>query len=128
MGARHAASKHGVVGLTKTAALEYADRGVRVNAIAPGPTKTNIQSGLLGDSGPSSSIPFLDRVRSVVQILRFAVRTLRADFDTSAMRDVPMDRIADPEEMAGVVAFLCSSDASYITGQTIPVDGGQAAD
>jgi NAD(P)-dependent dehydrogenase (short-subunit alcohol dehydrogenase family) len=45
-----------------------------------------------------------------------------------AMIDVPMDRVADPEEMAGVVAFLCSADASYLTGATIPVDGGQAAD
>jgi len=53
---------------------------------------------------------------------------MRADFDTSAMRDVPMGRIAEPEEMAGAVAFLCSDDASYITGVTVPVDGGQAAD
>jgi len=50
------------------------------------------------------------------------------EFDTSAMIDVPMDRIADPEEMAGAVAFLCSDDASYISGHTLPVDGGQAAD
>lgn len=103
--ASYAASKHGVVGLTKTVALEYATRGVRVNAIAPGPTNTNIQSGLSGDSDPSTMA-----------------------FDTSAMIDVPMDRIAEPEEMAGAVAFLCSDDASYITGHTLPVDGGQAAD
>ena len=123
----YSASKHGVVGLTKSVALEHANRGIRVNAIAPGPTKTNIQSGLLGDSGgPSRS--FLDRVKAAVSLVRTAIRTLRADYDTSAMRDVPMDRIADPEEMAGAVAFLCSNDASYITGHTIPVDGGQAAD
>jgi len=103
--ANYSASKHGVVGLTKTVALEYATRGVRVNAIAPGPTKTNIQSGMAGGSDPST-LPF----------------------DTSAMADVPMDRHADPEEMAGAVAFLCSEDASYITGHTLPVDGGQAAD
>ncbi|MFC5971763.1 SDR family NAD(P)-dependent oxidoreductase [Halomarina salina] len=124
----YSASKHGVVGLTKTAALENASRGVRVNAIAPGPTKTNIQSGLGGGPGDASSIALLDRLRTAVRLLRIAVRTLRADFDTSAMRDVPMDRIADPEEMAGAVAFLCSDDASYVTGHTIPVDGGQAAD
>lgn len=123
----YAASKHGVVGLTKSVALEYASRGVRVNAIAPGPTKTNIQSGLVGGPG-GSSVPLLDRVRTAVSLVRTAIRTLRADYDTSAMRDVPMDRIADPEEMAGVVAFLCSTDASYITGHTVPVDGGQAAD
>lgn len=102
--ANYSASKHGVVGLTKTAALEYAGKGIRINAIAPGPTKTNIQSGM-GE-----------------------VNIDRLDFDTSAMIDVPMDRIAEPEEMAGAVAFLCSTDASYITGVTLPVDGGQAAD
>ncbi|WP_049925236.1 SDR family NAD(P)-dependent oxidoreductase [Halopiger goleimassiliensis] len=121
----YSASKHGVVGLTKSVALEYADAGIRVNAIAPGPTKTNIQSSMLGDSGGAS---VLDPIRRVVSAIRFLLRQWRADFDTSAMRDVPMDRIADPEEMAGVVAFLCSSDASYVTGHTIPVDGGQAAD
>lgn len=103
--ASYSASKHGVVGLTKTVALEYATRGIRVNAIAPGPTNTNIQSGMSGGSDPSD-LPF----------------------DTSAMIEVPMDRIAEPEEMAGAVAFLCSDDASYITGHTLPVDGGQAAD
>ncbi len=102
--ASYSASKHGVVGLTKTAALEYADKGIRINAIAPGPTKTNIQSGM-GE-----------------------VNRDELDFDTSAMIDVPMGRIAEPEEMAGVVAFLCSTDASYITGQTLPVDGGQSVD
>ncbi|KZN23443.1 short-chain dehydrogenase [Haladaptatus sp. R4] len=104
--ASYSASKHGVVGLTKTAALEYATRGIRVNAIAPGPTKTNIQAGSVGSGSDPTSMPF----------------------DTSAMTDVPMGRVAEPEEMAGVVAFLCSSDASYITGHTLPVDGGQAAD
>ncbi|NHN41889.1 SDR family oxidoreductase [Halorubellus sp. JP-L1] len=122
----YSASKHGVVGLTKSVALEYAERGVRVNGIAPGPTKTNIQSGMLGGTTGSSSL--LGRLRSAYRTLRLVVRTMRADFDTSAMRDVPMDRIADPEEMAGAVAFLCSADASYVTGHTIPVDGGQAAD
>jgi len=123
----YSASKHGVVGLTKSVALEYADRGVRVNAIAPGPTRTNIQSGLLGGVvGSSASLS--DRVRAAIELVRTAIRTIRAPFDTSAMRDVPMDRIADPEEMAGAVAFLCSDDASYITGHTLPIDGGQAAD
>jgi NAD(P)-dependent dehydrogenase (short-subunit alcohol dehydrogenase family) len=122
----YSASKHGVVGLTKSVALEHASQGVRVNAIAPGPTNTNIQSGVIG--GDFSSMSLKQRVIAVVRLLRTAIRTRRADFDTSAMRDVPMDRIADPEEIAGAVAFLCSSDASYITGHTLPVDGGQAAD
>lgn len=104
--ASYSASKHGVFSLIKTAALEYATRGIRVNAIAPGPTNTNMQANSRGRSNAPTSMPF----------------------DTSAMTDVPMGRGAEPEEMAGVVAFLCSSDASYITGHTLPVDGGQAAD
>jgi NAD(P)-dependent dehydrogenase (short-subunit alcohol dehydrogenase family) len=121
----YSASKHGVVGLTKSVALEYAERGVRVNAVAPGPTRTNIQSGIVGGAGDSS---LLSRVRTAIELLKTAVRTLRAEYDTSAMRDVPMDRIADPEEVAGPVAFLCSADASFVTGHTLPVDGGQSAD
>ncbi|WP_231186494.1 glucose 1-dehydrogenase [Haladaptatus sp. DYF46] len=104
--ASYSASKHGVVGLTKTVALEYATRGIRVNAIAPGPTNTNIQANAKGKSGDPMSMPF----------------------DTSAMTDVPIGRVAEPKEMAGAIAFLCSSDASYITGHTLPVDGGQSAD
>ncbi|WP_323174612.1 glucose 1-dehydrogenase [Natrialba sp. PRR66] len=104
--ASYSASKHGVVGLTKTVALEYASRGIRINAIAPGPTKTNIQANSPGIDTDPTSMPF----------------------DTSAMTDVPMDRVAKPAEMAGAAAFLCSADASYITGHTLPVDGGQAAD
>lgn len=103
--ASYSASKHGVVGLTKSVALEYASRGVRVNAIAPGPTETNI-----------------------ADTLEFSADFDELPFDMSAMSEVPMDRMATPDEMAGVVAFLCSDDASYVTGHTIPVDGGQAAD
>lgn len=103
--ASYVASKHGVVGLTKAVALEYASRGVRVNAIAPGPTETNIADHMEGGVDPRS-LPF----------------------DTATMGEVPMGRQAKPEEMAGAVAFLCSADASFITGVTVPIDGGQAAD
>jgi NAD(P)-dependent dehydrogenase (short-subunit alcohol dehydrogenase family) len=121
----YSASKHGVVGLTKSVALEYASRDIRVNAIAPGPTKTNIQSSIFGGSeGPAIA----DRIQRGIKMSRIIYRTFRSEFDTSTMRDVPMDRIADPEEMAGPAVFLCSADASYITGQVLAVDGGQAAD
>jgi len=102
----YSASKHGVVGLTKSVALEYAGRGIRVNAVAPGPTKTNIQANSPNTDRDPSSLPF----------------------DTSAMTDVPMGRVAEADEIAGATVFLCSDDASYITGHTLPVDGGQAAD
>jgi NAD(P)-dependent dehydrogenase (short-subunit alcohol dehydrogenase family) len=121
----YSASKHGVVGLTKSVALEYASRDIRVNAIAPGPTKTNIQSSIFGGSeGPAIA----DRIQRGIKMSRIIYRTFRSEFDTSTMRDVPMDRIADPEELAGPAVFLCSADASYITGQILAVDGGQAAD
>ena len=91
----YAVSKYGLHGLTETLALEYADRGVRVNAIAPGATATPIQSWL-GDPA--------------------ATQTVRGH--------IPMGRIADPEEIARMVAFLASDDAAYVTGQTLYADGG----
>jgi NAD(P)-dependent dehydrogenase (short-subunit alcohol dehydrogenase family) len=96
----YTASKHGVVGLTKAAALEVAARGVRVNAICPGTIET----------------PMLDRV--------FAVQPGRRAAYAAAE---PIGRIALPREVAGVVLFLCSDAASYLTGAAIPVDGGWSA-
>ena len=91
----YAVSKYGLRGLTETLALEYADRGIRVNAVAPGATLTPIQSWL-GDEQA-----------------------------TEAVREhIPMGRIARPEEVARLVAFLASDDAAYVTGQTLTADGG----
>jgi len=103
--ANYVASKHGVTGLTKSVALEYAGRGVRVNAVAPGPTETHISDDVEMPTDPDA-----------------------IEFDMSHMSEVPMGRQAQPEEMAGAIAYLCSDDASYVTGVTLPVDGGQAAD
>lgn len=83
-------SKHGVVGLTKTAALEYANDGIRINAICPGLTRTQMTEDNLE-----------------------AGRKLTA-----------MDRAAEPREQAGMAVWLCSDDASFITGTAIPIDGG----
>ena len=91
----YAVSKYGLHGLTQTLALEYADRGIRVNAIAPGATRTPIQTWLDDEAAE--------------QVVR---------------DHIPMGRIAAPEEMARMVAFLASDDAAYVTGQTLIADGG----
>ena len=96
MGA-YVVAKHGLHGLTKVAALDYAERGIRINAIAPGP----VLAGPLADADPQ--------------------------FRELAAQSVPMGRIGDCDEVADTVAWLCSDHASFITGATIPLDGGQAA-
>lgn len=91
----YAVSKFGLKGLTQTLALEYAARGIRVNSLAPGATRTPIQSWL---DDPEATQTVVDHI--------------------------PMGRIAEPEEMARIAAFLASDDASYVTGQTLFADGG----
>jgi NAD(P)-dependent dehydrogenase (short-subunit alcohol dehydrogenase family) len=96
--ATYAASKHGVVGLTRTAALDYIARNVRINAVCPGATRTGMSRRLEGT----------DRL-------------------TRIMARHPIGRRAEPEEIARVVLFLASDDASYVVGQAIAVDGGLTA-
>ncbi len=96
--APYIASKHGVVGLTKAAALEYATHHIRVNAIAPGPIRTEM----------------MDR--------RIAAN---AQIEEQINRAVPMERMGNPSEVAEAVLWLCSDAASYVTGVTLPVDGGR---
>jgi 3-oxoacyl-[acyl-carrier protein] reductase len=92
--ANYAASKAGVIGLTRTLALEYAKYGITVNCVAPGPVMTRMLAG----------VPEAIRERIVAK--------------------VPVGRIARPEEIAAVHAFLASEDAAFITGQVLFVDGG----
>ena len=94
--ANYAASKAGVIGLTKTLALEYAKYGVTVNAIAPGPVMTAMLAG----------VPDTIRERIIAQ--------------------VPVGRIASPDEIASVHVFLASDEAAFITGQVIFADGGMS--
>lgn len=97
-GTYHAA-KHGVIGFTKSAALEYAARGIRVNAVCPGMIQTPMSDKMIAEGqGPE-----LDRM----------LKTF-----------VPMKRLGRPEEIADAVLWLSSDAASYVTGQSISVDGG----
>ena len=91
------ASKHGIVGATKAAALDYATRGIRVNAVCPGPIKT----------------PSYDRVTG--------------GDDHMYDDGVPMHRIGQPREVTNAVLWLLSDQASYVTGSTLSVDGGMVA-
>jgi len=93
----YVAAKHGVVGLTKTAALEYAADGIRVNAVCPGFITTNMTD---------------------------LARKLRSE---SILGHTPMGRFGEPEEIAEMVVWLCSDRASYITGAAYAVDGGWTA-
>jgi NAD(P)-dependent dehydrogenase (short-subunit alcohol dehydrogenase family) len=97
----YSSSKAGLIALTKTAALEYADSGIRVNTILPGPTD----------------------------------RTLLMEYLTGTQKEmkeqmknmIPMKRIAEPEDMAEAVIWLCSDAAGFITGHAMPIDGGMTS-
>jgi 3-oxoacyl-[acyl-carrier protein] reductase len=92
--ANYAASKAGVIGFTKAIAREYADRGITVNAVAPGFISTSM----------TDAIPERDREALIVQI--------------------PMKRLGTPEDVAQAVYFLASEGANYITGQVLGINGG----
>lgn len=94
----YTASKHGVIGLTRAAARDYARKGIRVNAVCPGVIDTTMMHGLDRDGDPAT----------------------RAKMESW----VPMNRYGKPSEVGQVVSFLCSDAASYVTGQAIPIDGG----
>lgn len=93
--AAYSASKHGVLGLTKTAAAEYGEIGVRVNAVCP---------GIVATAGTKALIP--EEVRATL------------------LAGIPAKRMAEPAEVAAAVAYLLSDEASYLTGVALPVDGG----
>ncbi len=96
----YVASKHGVIGLTKTTALECAKKGIRVNAVCPGVIKT----------------PMIDRVTGKKKEVEKAYEDME-----------PVGRMGQPEEVAESVIWLCSDAASFVTGVALPVDGGWVA-
>jgi NAD(P)-dependent dehydrogenase (short-subunit alcohol dehydrogenase family) len=99
-GPAYVAAKHGVAGLTKTAAIEYGRHRIRVNAVCPGPIRT----------------PMMQRI-------------MRCNEETEQrfIRSEPLKRFGEPEEIGESVAWLCSDRASYVTGLPMPVDGGLMA-
>lgn len=96
----YTAAKHGVAGITKAAALEYARHGIRINAVCPAPIYTPMLTGAFEK---------------------------RPDMEERYARSEPMKRIGQPEEVGEAVAWLCSDRASYMTGLPMPVDGGYMA-
>jgi NAD(P)-dependent dehydrogenase (short-subunit alcohol dehydrogenase family) len=99
-GSAYVASKHGVVGLSKTAALEYAKAGIRVNAVCPGAIDT----------------PMMGRITNH-----------RTDWAAKMAASEPVGRMAQPSEIAEVVVWLCSDAASFVTGHAMAADGGITA-
>lgn len=100
--AAYIAAKHGMVGLTKSMALDYARKGIRVNAVCPGFTETDRALHHMAHNRPPGA---LER----------------------ALENIPLGRMGRPEEVAAVALFLASDESSYITGVALPVDGGNAA-
>src|SRR5947209_5946311 len=98
--AAYHASKHGVIGLTKSAALEYAPRGIRINAVCPGTIDTPMVADML---------------------------ETQADAMAEIMRDQPNGRLGRSDEIAAAVLWLCSPAASFVVGVGLPVDGGFTA-
>ena len=98
--AAYHASKHGVIGLTRSAGIEYAARGVRINAICPGTIATPMVTDMV----------------------------TKGELDMNvAMANQPIGRFGQPEEIAAAVLWLCSSAASFVVGVALPVDGGYTA-
>jgi len=93
-GTAYAASKAGLIGLTKTLARELASRGITVNAVAPGLIETDMTT------------------------------VLSEEIRQNILKNVPLGKLGEPDDIAGAVAYLASAEAKYITGQVLTVDGG----
>jgi NAD(P)-dependent dehydrogenase (short-subunit alcohol dehydrogenase family) len=99
--APYSAAKHGVIGLTRTAAIDHAAEGIRVNAVCPGPISTPMLAEARAARGPAA--------------------------DDFYLSHIPMQRLGKPDEVAKAVVWLASNESSYVTGQSLAVDGGWTA-
>ena len=104
----YVASKHAVLGITRSAAVELGDTGVRVNAVCAGPIDTRMMDSLARQAA--------DHLESSLD-----------DAHAELVRTIPMGRYGRPEEIAELVTFLASDASSYVTGAAISIDGGGAA-
>lgn len=96
----YSAASHGVIGLTKSATLEYAQAGIRINAVCPGPVRTPMMERIVGGN---------------------------PQIESQMVARVPLGRMATPEEIADVVVWLCSDGAAFVTGHALSADGGVVA-
>ncbi len=96
----YTASKHAVVGMTRAAALEYARKNIRVNAVCPAFTDTPMVDALIGMGG---------------------------DMEAKLIQSIPMKRLGRPEEIAEAIVWLCSDKASFVNGHALAIDGGLVA-
>jgi NAD(P)-dependent dehydrogenase (short-subunit alcohol dehydrogenase family) len=96
------ASKHAVIGITRSAAVEWASKGIRINSVNPGPIASRMMESLEEGFQPGKAA------------------AMRAQFSTM----IPIGRYGTPEEVATMVAYLASDDARYLTGAVFPIDGG----
>ena len=122
----YGAAKGGVVQLTRTAAVEYAGAGIRINAVCPGLVRTPMARRAMRAMRPSAMMPGLVRTRTArfVADSFFRLPPFKA-FGARAMQ--PLGRMGEPEEIAEAVVWLCSDAASFVTGVALPVDGGMVA-
>lgn len=103
--AAYSAAKHGVIGLTKSAALEYSKSGIRINVVCPGMIDTPMLERVMNNISPSNIEP------------------VKQHFENN----IPLSRIGKPEEVADAVLWLCSDKSSFITGNTLIIDGGMTS-
>jgi NAD(P)-dependent dehydrogenase (short-subunit alcohol dehydrogenase family) len=122
----YAAAKGGVIQLTRTAAVEYAGAGIRINAVSPGVIMTPMMERALKELNVDAMMPGAVKSGIMKRIVNGMIHTRMAQKQMMKFMQ-PMGHPGKPEEIAGAVVFLCSDAASFITGHNLLVDGGMTA-